>query len=131
MLNKKYIIFPHKAMCGSSLPPVVCRRAHVVFTLFVSVCVLCCPTHTVLYFCFVCLHLVYPMLPFLLIVHYYCLSVCSNVYLSCVLCTLCCQFHWIIHFWLLLQYSLTFIFPVSCGPYVAVSLDCSLPFGML
>jgi hypothetical protein len=28
-------------MFGSSLPPVVCRRAHVVFTLFVFACVWC------------------------------------------------------------------------------------------
>ena len=30
--------FPHKTMFGSSLPPIVCRRAHVLFTLFVFVC---------------------------------------------------------------------------------------------
>ena len=59
------------------------------------------------------------MLPFLWIVHCHCPSVCSNVYLSCVLCTLCCQFLWIIHFRLPLQYALTFICPVSCVPYVA------------
>jgi hypothetical protein len=88
MLIKHYIIFPHKAKCGTSLPPVVCRRAHVIFTLFVSVCALCCSTQSVLYFCFLCLHLVYPMLQFLWIVHCYCPSVCSNVYFSCVLCTL-------------------------------------------
>ena len=28
-----------KTMFGSSLPPVVCRRAHVLFTLIVFVCV--------------------------------------------------------------------------------------------
>jgi len=37
-------------MFGSSLPPVVCRSAHVLFTLFVFVCVEWCPTHMV--FCF-------------------------------------------------------------------------------
>ena len=40
---------------GSSLPPVVCRSAHVLFTLFVFVCVQLCPTHVycvVLLFCF-------------------------------------------------------------------------------
>jgi hypothetical protein len=42
----------------------------------------------------------------------------SDVYLSCVLCTLSCQFLWIVHFWLPLWYSLTFICPVSCVPYV-------------
>jgi hypothetical protein len=51
-------------------------------------------------------------------------SVFSNIYLSCVLCILCCQFLWIVHFWLPLRYSLTFIRPVSCVPYVAISLDC-------
>ena len=48
-------------MClfGSSLPPVVCRRAHVLFTLFVFVCVYWCPTHIVLcVLCFFFLRLV-------------------------------------------------------------------------
>jgi len=31
-------------MIGSSFPPVVCRMAHVLFTLFVFVCVQWCPT---------------------------------------------------------------------------------------
>jgi len=35
-------------MFGLSLPPVVC---HVLFTLFVFVCTLWCPTHIVLCFC--------------------------------------------------------------------------------
>jgi hypothetical protein len=53
--------FPHKTMFGSSLPPVVCRRTHVFFTLFVFACVMWCPTHIVL--CFVlfsssCVHYV-------------------------------------------------------------------------
>ena len=74
-------------------------------------------------------------------------SVFSNIYLSCVLCTLCCQLLWIVlvyspvgilqhlfvmcllypmlpvsldcPFSLPLRYSLTFICPVSCVPYVA------------
>ena len=73
-------------------------------------------------------------------------SVFSNIYLSCVLYTLCCQFLWIVLFYcpfgilkhvfvlclvylccqfldcsflLPLRYSLTFICPVSCVPYVA------------
>ena len=45
-------------------------------------------------------------------------SVFSNMYLSCVLCTLCCQFL-DSSFLLPLRYSLTFICPVSCVPYVA------------
>ena len=46
-------------------------------------------------------------------------SVSSDIYLSCVLCTLCCQFLRIVFFLLPLRYSLTFICPVSCVPYVA------------
>jgi hypothetical protein len=64
--------------------------------------------------------LVYPMLPVSLDC-IFCIAplVFSNVYLSCVLCTLCYQFLWIVYFWLPLWYSLTFICPVSCVPYVA------------
>ena len=53
----------------------------------------------------------------------------SNVYWSCVLYTLCCQFSGLSLFWLPLWYSLTFIGPVSCIPYVVNSLDC--PFIVL
>ena len=48
-----------KTMFGSSVPPIVCRRAHVLFTLFMFVCVWWRPTHIVLCFCFVFLRLVY------------------------------------------------------------------------
>ena len=47
-------------------------------------------------------------------------SVVSNVYLlslSCVLCIQCCMCLWIVHYWLPLQFSLTFtccLCPVSC-----------------
>ena len=61
-------------------------------------------------------------------------SVFSNVYLSCVLCTLCCPFLWIVYFWLPLRYSLTFICPVSCVPYVVRFSGLSIfdcPFGIL
>ena len=34
--------FRIKTMFGSSLPPVVCRRAHIIFTLFVFVCKYIC-----------------------------------------------------------------------------------------
>ena len=45
--------FRIKMMFGSSLPPVVCRSAHVLFILFVFVCVQKCPTHCVVFFvCF-------------------------------------------------------------------------------
>jgi hypothetical protein len=42
--------FPHKTMFCSSLPPVVCMRVHVLFTLFVFICIQWCPTHIVLWF---------------------------------------------------------------------------------
>ena len=58
-------------MIGSSLPPVVCKRVHVLFTLFVSVFVL-----------FVFLRLLYPMLPVSLDCQFLIPpSVFSNVYL--------------------------------------------------
>ena len=79
--------------------------------------------------------LVYPMFPVsldfsVLTAH----SVFSNVCLSCVLCALCFQFLWIVHFWLPLWYSLTFICPVSCLPYVSSFSGLSIfdcPFGIL
>ena len=41
-------------MLGSSLPPFVCRRDHVLFTLFVFVCLYCSGVqHIVVCFCFV------------------------------------------------------------------------------
>ena len=81
------------------------------------------------------LYLVYPMLPVPLDCPFMIApSVFSNVYLSCIFCTLCCQFLWIVHFWLLLRYSLTFIFLVSCVPYVSSFSGLSIfdfPFGIL
>ena len=74
--------FRLKTMFDSSLPPAVCRRAHVLFTVFVLVCIYCL-THIVLCFCCVCLSLVYPILTvsldcsFLIV-----LSVFSGVYLQ-------------------------------------------------
>ena len=71
-----------KTMFGSSSPPIVCRRVHVLFTLVMFICVQWFPTHIVLCFCLVFLHLVYHMLslsldcPFLIA-----LSVFSNVYI--------------------------------------------------
>ena len=70
---------PNKTMLGSFLPPVVCRRAHVLFTLFVFVYIQWCLTHIVLCFCFVCLRLVYPLLSFSQ--DYFFSSVFFNVYL--------------------------------------------------
>ena len=71
-------------MLGSSLSPVVCRRAHVLFTL--CVCVLCLLAHGG-------------------VQHMLC---CVFVLFFFVLYTLCCQLLWIVHFWFLIRYSLTF-----------------------
>ena len=71
-------------MFCSSLPPVVDRRAHVLFPLFVFAWVQWCATHIVLCFCL----------------------------FFFVLCTPCCQLLWIVHFLLALRYSLTFIYLV-------------------
>ena len=38
---------------------------------------------------------------------------CVFVLFFFVLCILCCQFLWIVHFWLPLQYSLTFIYSMD------------------
>ena len=54
--------FSIKTMFSLSLLPVVCRSAHVLFMLCVCLHIVV-STHIVLYFCFVCLRLVYPMLP--------------------------------------------------------------------
>ena len=45
--------FHIKTIFCSSLPPVICRNAHVLFTLFVFLCVKWCPTHIVLCLCFI------------------------------------------------------------------------------
>ena len=76
----------HLALCYAlyskhTLPPVVCRRAHVLFTVFVFVCV-GGVQHT-------------PRCAFVLFV----LALC-----------LCCQLLWIVHFWFPLRFSLTFIY---------------------
>ena len=71
-------------MFSSSLVPDRCSMAHALFTLFVFVCALWYPPHTMLCFCFVCPCLVYYMMP-----------------VSQCLC--------IVHFWLPLRYWLTFI----------------------
>ena len=77
------VMISHKTMFGSPLPPVVFIRVHVLITFIVFACVYLCPTHIVLYFCFVFLRLVYSMLPgsldclFLIVP-----SVFSNIYLQ-------------------------------------------------
>ena len=65
-------------MFGSSLPPVVSRKVHVLITLFVLASALWCPTHIVLCVCgFFC---VYPMLPVSLDCPFLPPLVFSNVY---------------------------------------------------
>ena len=64
-------------MFGFLLPPVVCRRAHALFT-------------------FLCL------LAYSGVQHILC---CVFVLFFFVLCTICCQFLWIVHFWLPFRYS--------------------------
>jgi hypothetical protein len=72
----RYDISMH-TMFGSSLPPVVCRRSHVLFTLFVSACAWWCPAHSALCFTLSCAPYVTSF---------------SGLSSSCVLCTLCYQF---------------------------------------
>ena len=69
-----------KTMLGLSLPPVVCRKAHVLQTLFVAVCIKCCPTHIVLCSCFIFLRFVYHVLPVSLDCPFLIASVFPNVY---------------------------------------------------
>ena len=55
--------FRMQTMFVSSLPPVVCRRAHVLFTLFVLACAQWCPANIAVCFAsFFFVVLVYPML---------------------------------------------------------------------
>jgi len=57
-------------MFGSSLPPIVCRRVHVVFRLFVFTSVWWCPTNIVLCFCL----FFFVLCLFLGIVHFICVA---------------------------------------------------------
>jgi len=70
--------FPHKTMFGWCLPPVLCMSVHVLFTIFVLVCVYWCPTHIVL-----CVFSLRLCCQFLRIVHFRLTqSVFSNVYIK-------------------------------------------------
>ena len=62
-IDRAIVITSNKNDVRLPLPPVVCRRAHVLLTFFVLVCIVWCSTNIVLCFCFVFLRLVYPMLP--------------------------------------------------------------------
>jgi len=80
--------FPHENDVRFALPPVVCRREDVLFTLF-----------------YVCLRIV--------VSHTYCVVFFLSFFVclssSCVLCTQSCQFLFIIHSWLPLRFSHRFI----------------------
>ena len=96
--------FNIETMFVSSLPPVVCRRAHVLFTLLAFVYII-----YVVFLFFVFFGLVPP----------YVASFSGLFFL--VLCTLCCQFLWIVFLCLvhpMLPVSLD-CFSWSCAPYVA------------
>jgi hypothetical protein len=102
-------------------------------TSFSGLSILRCPFN-ILWRLFV-LCLVCPMLPVSLACPF-CVapSIFSNAYLSCVLCVQCCQFHWLVHSSLPLQFSLTFICPVSCVSNVASFSGLSIlrcPFNIL
>ena len=110
--------FPH---FGSYSPPVVCRKAHVLFTLYVIVCVQCCPTHIVLCFCFGFYSSCVPYVA------------CFSVFFF-VLCTICCQFLCVFLRLVYPMLPVSLCFSSSCVPYVASFsglsfFDC--PFGIL
>ena len=77
--------FRIKTMFGSSLPPVVCKMAHILFTIFV----------------FACAYVVSN-------------TYCVVLLFFFILCTLCCQFLWMVHFSLTRRCSLTFIQNSEC-----------------
>jgi hypothetical protein len=83
----------------SSLSPVVCMKAHVLFMLFVFVFISSCLYEGSCLIYVICVRLR------IVVSRTYCVFVLFFF----VLCTLCCQFLWIVHFWLPLRYSLTFI----------------------
>ena len=115
MLLSKYLIvcfiavFIDRQPNGPTLPPVVCRRAHGLFTLIVFVCVYWCQTHIVLWF--------FPS---------YCVPYVASfsglsLFFCFVLCTLCCQFLWIVFG----------VFLRIMHPMLPVSLDCVVVFSVV
>ena len=89
--------FCMETMFGSSLPPVVCRKAHVLFMLLVFVCTQWCLTHIVLCLCFVVHRLVYQMLPVSLNCPFLIApSVFSNIYFMCMIYNRLFIFQWVI-----------------------------------
>jgi hypothetical protein len=79
--------FHIKTMFGLSLPPFVCRRAHMSYLRYVCLFAYCGVQNILR---------------------------CVFVLFVFVLCALCFRFLWIVHFWLSLRYSLTFIYIVCC-----------------
>ena len=83
--------FPHKTMFGSSLPPVVCRRYHALFTLFVFVYMYWCTTHVVAYFWFAYM--------------YWCTTHAAACF--CFVCLYWCTTHVVACFWFAYMYWCT------------------------
>ena len=104
--------FRYKTTFGSSRPSVVCRRAHVLFTLSVFVLWIVVSNKYCVLFLFVLCNLCWQFLPQLFVGErrsFYLYCVMFFFCFFCVLCTLYCQFLWIVLLWLPLRYSLTFI----------------------
>jgi hypothetical protein len=87
-------------MFGSSLPPVVCRRADVLLMMFGSSLppVVCRRADVSVYIIYISLRIVVSNVVMFLGLFFF------------VLCTICCKFLWFVHLWLPLRYSLTFIY---------------------
>ena len=105
-------------MSGSSIPPVVCMRTHILFTLFVFGAnsgvqhILCCV--------------------FVLFVFVLCTLWCQCLWIVFVLCTIWCQCLWIVHWWLSFRCSPTFIQKSNSGywfdtnqMYIIKNVTCS------
>jgi hypothetical protein len=98
-----------------SLPPVVCRKAHVLFTLFVFLYILVSNTYCVVLLYILVSNTYCVVFLYILVSNTYCVVflyiLVSNTY--CVVLLLCLSssyvpFLWIVHFSLPLRYSLTF-----------------------
>ena len=136
--------FPQKTMFGSSLPPVVCRSVHVLFTLFcVCLHIVVSNTYCVVFFfvlCILCcqflcvfLRLVYPMLPVSLCFSSSCVPyVASFSVFFFVLCILCCQFLCVflrlVYLMLPVSLDCSFLIVPSVFPFIQVE---SLYFKLL
>ena len=140
MLLSKYLIvcfiavFIDRQPNGPTLPPVVCRRAHGLFTLFVFVCVYWYQTHIVLWFFpSYCVPYVVSFSGLSLFFPSYCVPYVSvnNIYWIFVRKLLCCQFLWIVFvFFLRIVYPML---PVSleCLCFIALTLLSNVHLKML